>query len=115
MYNYYIINHRNLPVKITEDKVFEEFLIPEEDIAEHLRSQILYFRKSNPKHKIQPITIGISGDKFNLIVIHLSEKYKGFLANTFLAKGFISIKVQPKGSEIIRIVNENMIKEETND
>lgn len=109
MYRYFIKNQRGSDIDISKDEFMKEFCLSKEDIVEHLQAQLLYLRDGHKNYKIQPVVIGVTVDKFASIVNHLCETYKGFLPLSLFNKNLISIKLQPKGSEIIRIVNSEAI------
>lgn len=110
-FKYYVINQRGSAVNITRSRVFEEFLMSKADITEHLKAQLAYIRDGHPEHKIQPIVIGVTSEKFLTLIDELTKRYSGFLSQTYLASNSISIKLTGKGSEIIRIINDQALKE----
>ena len=110
--SYYVMNQRNSATNVSNDADMAEFCLSKDDIIEHLEAQVAYLRNGHREHKIQPIVVGVSQEKFVRVVDHLCRHYKGFLATHYLAKGVVPIKLTAKGSEVIRIVNMDMIKEE---
>jgi hypothetical protein len=111
MIKYYIKNQRDFAINVTDDAKLKEFLIDEDTINEHLKAQIAYFKSGHKKHQIQPIVIGVSGLKFIDIVEYLSYKLKGFLRLTLLRQGYVSISLKPNGTEIIKIVNRDLLED----
>lgn len=109
--SYYITNQRGKLVNISADEFMAEFCISKVDIAEHLQAQIRHFKEKDNTHKIQPVMIGVSTSKFQSVVDHLCTTYSGFLRSYFVNRNSISIKMMAGGSEIIRIVDEELISQ----
>lgn len=107
---YYVKNQRGTAVNISVDEYMKDFCIAESDINEHLRAQITHIRNGHKDHKIQSIVIGIPNEKFIETVQHLCTTYKGFIDSVYLRTGIISILLNSKGSEVIRIVNSDRLE-----
>lgn len=109
MIKYFIVNQRGGCIDISEDVVLKEFLTPKEDIVEHLKAQLVYLKEKNKDHKLQPIIVGIPEDYFVNVINHICKKYKGFWRQGLLNSNKISIRLNPKGSDVISIVNQDVL------
>lgn len=111
-YRYYIENQLGNCLDITDIELFKEFCIGQEEIVEHLQSQLNYVKDGHPKHKLQPVLVGVSTEKFNTLLQYLDKEAKGFKKMYFVNRNMIPIRLMPKGNDLIRIINSEILENE---
>jgi len=105
MYKFVIENQSANPIDISEVPLFGDYTAMQDDLAEHILSQVNYINNGHPDHRIQPIMVGVSNEKFVELVDYLCNNYGGFKRMYYINRNRIPILIYPEAVELIRIVN----------